>query len=187
MTEPYASGAPAQAGTGSTARPPAPAPDKLVPNARWMFGDPARFIAMGFGSGLGKPAPGTWGTLFGWLSWVVWLQPLSTAMQALALLTALVVGVLACQRAGRQLGEPDAGVFVIDEIVAIWLVLWLVPAHWSNQLVAVLVFRVFDILKPQPIRWMDRRWKNGAGVMLDDLVAAFYTLLLIALIKRLFG
>ncbi len=152
-----------------------------------MFGDPARFVAMGFGSGLGKPAPGTWGTLFGWLSWVVWLQPLGLAQQALILLTALVLGVLACDRAGRQLGVSDAGVFVIDEIVAIWLVLWLVPAHWSSQLVAVLLFRVFDIVKPQPIRWMDRRWKNGAGVMLDDLVAAFYTLLVIALLKRLFG
>jgi len=92
---------------------------------------------------------------------------------------------------GRRMGVADSGHIVIDEIVAFWIVLLLLPgdaAHGGWLLVAAfLLFRFFDIVKPPPIRNLDRRLKNGIGVMADDLVAAFYTLLVLALGLRLFA
>jgi phosphatidylglycerophosphatase A len=99
----------------------------------------------------------------------------------------LALGAIAAQRTGARLGIVDSGHIVIDEIVAFWLVLWLLPERAPVWLAAVafLLFRVFDIAKPAPIRRLDARIKNGVGVMLDDLLAAFYTLLLIAIVWRL--
>jgi phosphatidylglycerophosphatase A len=90
-----------------------------------------------------------------------------------------------CGKAGRDLGVADHGGIVWDEVVAIWLVLALVPATPMSQLAAFLIFRFFDILKPPPIRHFDTRWKNGFGVMFDDLLAALYTLLLFAIWIRI--
>ena len=98
-----------------------------------------------------------------------------------------LLGAAAAERTGRALGRPDHGAIVIDEIVAFWLVLWLVPGGVFTQAVAFVGFRLFDILKPPPIRAVDRRFKNGVGVMLDDLLAAFYTLLGAAVLTRLFA
>ena len=147
----------------------------------------ALLIAQGFGSGRLKPAPGTWGSFAGWLAfhlagfstWGVW----SLAVCA----GAFALGVWACGRAGRELGVADPGSFVWDEIAAIWLVLTFVPNQFWSQCWAVLLFRFFDIVKPQPIRYFDAKWKGGFGVMWDDLVAAGYTLLVLALWQRLFG
>lgn len=146
---------------------------------RWMLAHPARVIALGFGSGLPWWAPGTWGTAFGWAVFV-WLDPYLTDGQwALAIAVAFAIGVWAAHETGRALGQADSGHIVIDEIVAIWIVLWLLPSAaaqpWLWQVGAFLVFRVFDITKPPPIRALDARFKHGLGVMLDDLVAAFYT------------
>jgi phosphatidylglycerophosphatase A len=94
---------------------------------------------------------------------------------------AFALGVWACDRTGRDLGVADHGGMVWDEVAAIWLVLALVPAGWVTQGVAFLLFRLFDITKPPPIRQFDARLKNGFGVMFDDLLAALYVLLLFAL------
>jgi phosphatidylglycerophosphatase A len=102
-----------------------------------------------------------------------------------------VIGAAAAQVTGRRLGAADSGHIVIDEIVAFWIVLLLLPgraAHGGAMLIAAFVlFRFFDIVKPPPIRALDARFKNGAGVMADDLVAAFYTLLVLAIGVRLLG
>ena len=101
------------------------------------------------------------------------------------LLFAFVLGVSACDRTGRALGVIDHGSIVWDEIVPFWMVLAMLPAGWTWQLAAFLLFRFFDITKPAPANYFDEKVKNGFGVMMDDLVAAAYTLLALALGKRL--
>ena len=93
----------------------------------------------------------------------------------------------ACERTGRDLGVPDHGAMTWDEVTAFLLVLMLAPAGFAWQVLAFLAFRFFDILKPPPIRYLERAVKGGFGVMLDDLVAACYTLLLLAAVKQLLG
>jgi len=159
----------------------------LRPTLAWMLASPARIIACGFGSGLIRPAPGTWGTLFGWVTFVLLAPHVPGLWRLGAVALAFVIGVFACGRAGRDLGIVDHGAFVWDEVVAIWLVLVVVPPQWPAQLAAFLLFRFFDILKPQPIRYFDRKLKSGFGVMFDDLLAALYTLLVFALYVRMFG
>jgi phosphatidylglycerophosphatase A len=161
----------------------------------WSFAwqSSAHLIALGFCSGLMRPAPGTWGTIFGWIIYCYCLAGLSAVTQGVLIAVAFLLGIWACGTAGKQLGVIDHGAWVWDEIVAIWLVLWLLPTSVNGktsfmlQLWAVVLFRLFDIIKPPPIRQWDAQLKNGFGVMWDDIVAAFYTLLLIALGIRLFG
>jgi len=158
----------------------------LPPSWRLMMSHPAHQLSFGFGSGLIRPAPGTWGTLFAWLVFVVLDPWLGDAGWAIVIASTFVLGAAAANRTGRALGRPDHGAIVIDEIVAFWLVLWLLPGGVFTQAVAFLGFRFFDILKPPPIRAVDRRFKNGVGVMLDDLLAAFYTLLVASVLVRVF-
>jgi phosphatidylglycerophosphatase A len=157
---------------------------------RFLFAHPAHLIALGLGSGLLRPAPGTWGTLLAWALFdlaTLWWQP--GPIGGVALLAAVVLaGVWAAARTGRALGEVDSSAIVIDEIAAFWVVLAMLPqgAHaWRLQAVGFVLFRLFDIVKPPPIAGIDRRWRNAWGVMTDDLVAAFYTLLVIAIWARL--
>ena len=157
-------------------------PSSVRPSPRWVFQNVWRILAFGFGSGLLRPAPGTWGTLLAWLLWVLLLQNRSDPVILAVLVLAFAVGCLACERAGRALGVPDHGGMVWDEIVAFWLVLWLTPQSLAAQAVAFVLFRAFDIAKPQPVRYFDARLKGGFGVMWDDLVAAAYSLLVMAIL-----
>ena len=152
-----------------------------------MSASPARMIAFGFGSGLLRPAPGTWGTLFGWASYVVLLERLTEPLRVAAIAAGFALGIWACGRAGRDLGVADHGGIVWDEVVAIWLVLAFLPSALVWQAMAFALFRGFDIVKPQPIRHFDARWKNGFGVMFDDLLAAAFTLLVFALYMKVFA
>lgn len=160
---------------------------RIEPSWRFLRAHPAHLVALGFGTGLGRPAPGTWGTLGAWLSYVVLSEWISTRGWLLLLSIGFVVGIWACQRTGRSLGRPDHGAMVWDEIIAFWLVLVFVPNDLPTQAFAFLIFRLFDIFKPTPIRDWEKRFKNGFGVMLDDLIAAFYTLLVFALWRAVFG
>jgi phosphatidylglycerophosphatase A len=163
--------------TDGTIRPLRPTFDFMKPRL-------SRWIALGFGSGLSATAPGTVGTIFGWASFVALHVVLGDIGMLLLCALGLVVGVWAVARVGRDLGVPDHSAMVWDEIVAFWLVLLLVPPTFAAQLVAFLLFRAFDILKPPPIRQVDR-WKTPAGVMADDLLAGAYTVLLVAFWQRL--
>ncbi len=162
--------------------------DAIVrPSLRLMLAHPAHHLAFGFGSGLVPFAPGTWGTLFAWASFVALDRWLSDGAWAVLIVITILLGAAAAQRTGQVLGRPDHGAIVIDEIAAFWLVLWVLPGGAMTQALAFLGFRFFDIVKPPPIRAVDRRFKGGLGVMLDDLLAALYTLLAAAVVVRVFG
>ena len=158
------------------------------PRARFAFSHLAHFIALGFGAGLSPVAPGTAGTLLAFPLW--WLFGGGWARDPLLLLSALtvlfLVGVWACAQTGRHLGVADHGAMCWDETVAFLLVLALVPADPWWQAAAFVLFRFFDVVKPPPIRQVETRFKGGFGVMIDDILAAGYTLLLLAVAKRIF-
>ena len=160
----------------------------MNPDLRFLLSHPAHLLALGFGSGLPRKAPGTFGTLFGWAAYV-WLAPsLSTTAWAIVLVVGFAIGCWACTRTGRDLGAADHGCIVWDEIIAIWLVLLFTPWGLLWQAATFGIFRFFDIVKPPPIRRFERRFKSGAwagfGVMGDDLIAAFYSLVVIAVAVR---
>ena len=157
----------------------------LKPDWRLLFSHPAHFFSLGFGSGLVPKGPGTAGTLVGFpLYWL--LAPLMSDYQFLLFLTlAFIVGIWICGKTGRALGVEDHGGIVWDEIVAFMLVLFFTPEGVYWQLLAFLLFRFFDIVKPQPIKYFDQNMHGGLGVMFDDLLAAGYALLCLAVIKIL--
>jgi phosphatidylglycerophosphatase A len=152
----------------------------------FVFGHPAHFIAFGFGSGLAPIAPGTWGSLVA-IPLTLWLLPAYGDLGfGLIIVGAFVLGVWVCDITGRALGIADYGGIVWDEVVAMMLVLWLLPAlTWGWILAAFLLFRIFDIVKLPPARHFDARWKNGFGVMMDDIAAALHTLLVLAIAQRI--
>ena len=155
-----------------------------APTSRFLVEHPAHFIALGFGAGLAPRAPGTFGTLVA-IPLAVALRTYASDTTFLAVIVVLgVAGVWAAEVTGRALGVPDHGAIVIDEVVAFLLALWFVGIEPLRIAVAFVLFRVFDIVKPPPIRQLDAALKNGVGVMLDDLVAAGYTLLAFALWQR---
>jgi phosphatidylglycerophosphatase A len=161
------------------------------PDARFLVAHPAHFIALGFGSGLAPQAPGTFGTLAAWALYALLalvLPPLAIAFLAIPL---FFLGVWACGVTGRDLGAQDHGSMVWDEIVAFLPLAALASASVWLQLVAFLLFRLFDIWKPYPIRLLDRNVKGGFGVMVDDLVAAAYAyvtfILFIVVMHKGFG
>ncbi len=163
----------------------------MRPDARFLLSHPAHAIALGFGSGLSPKAPGTVGTLWAWASFLVLQQWLTQAQIGWLIVASLPVGWWACTRAAEHLGLLDPGCIVWDEVVAFWGVLWLLaPAGWLTQLAAFGLFRFFDAVKPGPVGWADRQfhglgWRGGFGILLDDLVAAFCTLLVFAIWRAL--
>lgn len=162
---------------------------ELPQRVSWHFvrSHPAHWIAFGFGAGLAPVAPGTFGALlafpFYWL-----FYPALTHIQFLALIAVFfLLGVWACERTGKALGNHNHGGMVWDETVAFLLILFFVPRMIIWQAFAFLVFRLFDVNKPYPIRAIERKFTNGFGAMSDDLLAAFYTLLVLAVLKALFN
>jgi phosphatidylglycerophosphatase A len=137
--------------------------------------NPIHLISFGLGSGLSPVAPGTVGTLIGFPLFVAMMgMTMTTQLALLALL--FVSGAVCCQITGKAVGEPDHGSIVIDEIVCFTMVLVFVPASpmwWGSAFGA---FRFFDILKIWPANWIDKTMKNGFGVMLDDLIAALFSI-----------
>lgn len=173
----------------------APLPAVLRPTMRFMLSHPAHIIALGFGSGLPRIAPGTVGTLWAWVAFLVlqlWFTPATIGW---IILVSLPVGWWACTVTARHMNVADPGAIVWDEVVAFWIILWLVtPAGLLGQTIAFALFRFFDAAKPGPVAWADGLFKQrdavpgqmrwaaaGFGIIFDDLVAAFCTLLVIAL------
>lgn len=160
----------------------------LRPTARFMRSHPAHALALAFGAGLSPVAAGTVGTLWAWLVWALLIDRLTPAGQGVVIGVTLLLSVWASTVTARHLRTADPGSIVIDEVVAFWAVLWLIsPASFWVQAAAFALFRFFDAVKPGPVGWADRLlhgargWKGGFGIVLDDLVAAFCTLVVIAL------
>lgn len=154
------------------------------PSRAFLFSHPAHLFALGFGTGLAPVAPGTVGTLLGFpFYWVLssWFGPVGMFISVAVM---FILGVWACQRTGDDMGIADHSSMVWDEVVAFVLILIFTPPGIFWQSFAFFAFRFFDVLKPPPIREADRRWKGGFGVMFDDILAAGYTLLLMALVMR---
>ena len=143
-------------------------------------------IAFGFGAGLSPWAPGTMGTLLAWPLGIVLTSYLSPALHWPILAALFIGGVWACGVTGRHMGVHDHGGMVWDEIVAFMMIIAILPFSLEWQAAGFVAFRFFDILKPPPIRWFEQRYRGGFGVMFDDLLAAGYALLLLALAKRVF-
>ena len=158
---------------------------KVQPNWRFLFSHPAHLLSFGFGSGLARKAPGTFGTLAAFPFYWYLAPRLSDMLFILVLIWAFAVGVWVCNITGKALGVADYGGIVWDEVVAFLLVLFFTPNDPAWQLLAFALFRFFDIVKPQPIRYFDKNWHGGLGVMFDDLLAAGYALLCLAIIKSL--
>jgi phosphatidylglycerophosphatase A len=164
------------------------------PSVAFMLRQPAHLIALGFGSGLAPKAPGTVGTLWAWVAYLLLDPWLTDRAWGLLIAASLAAGVWACAECAKALNTADPGNIVWDEVLAFWIVLWLVmPAGFWTQLAAFALFRFFDAAKPGPVRWVDqyfkttRGWKQGFGILADDLVAALCTLLVIAGWQRVFA
>ncbi|WP_027707980.1 phosphatidylglycerophosphatase A [Zooshikella ganghwensis] len=148
--------------------------------------DPRLWLAFGLGSGLSPKAPGTVGTIAALPFW--WLfQGLPLASYAVVVLLAAVLGIWLCGIASAKLGVHDHPGIVWDEFVGLWITLFAIPSHWFWVLIGVILFRIFDIIKPWPIRWVDKHVHGGLGIMLDDVMAGVMGLCTAQLLVLLFG
>ncbi len=141
---------------------------------------PTGFLAFGFGSGLAPIAPGTAGTVAS-LPFAALIVQLPLPVALAVVIAAFLIGIYLCGATGQKLGVHDHGGIVWDEFVGMWLVVLFIPFHWTWWLAAFALFRFFDAVKPWPIRWFDRRVHGGFGVMLDDILAAGYSLIILGI------
>ncbi len=146
-------------------------PDRARPD----WSDPRHWLAFGLGAGASPYAPGTVGTLVG-IPLYLALQSAAPAVYLGVVVLLFLIGIPLCGRVAQDLSASDPGGIVYDEIVGLLIALWLVPPGWIWILAAFVLFRFFDIVKPWPISWLDRRVSGGLGIMLDDAVAGLFAL-----------
>lgn len=142
-------------------------------DARKVFSDPRYLLAYGFGSGLLPRMPGTFGTIAA-VPFYLLLAQLHFAAYVVAVVLLFGLGVYVCDRVARELNQQDPGAIVFDEFVGLWIALFLLPTGWYWLLTGIVLFRIFDILKPWPVGWLDRNLKGGLGIMADDVAAGVY-------------
>ncbi|MGC9224173.1 MAG: phosphatidylglycerophosphatase A family protein [Terracidiphilus sp.] len=146
-------------------------------------------VATFFGAGLGKPGPGTWGSVAAVLLWAAWAHFAHPAPHALlivllaAIAAAIALGVPAASIVEREAGRTDPGFVVIDEVVGQWIALVLSPVDWRHGLIALALFRLFDITKPFPVRRFERL-PAGWGIVFDDVAAGLYALVVALLVRH---
>jgi len=142
------------------------------PTFAQLLRSPTLLLAFGFGSGLSPKAPGTMGTLAAIpLWWLLAQLPLTSYL--IVVLLAAVVGITICGRAAEQMGVHDHGGIVWDEFVGFWIAMAALPITWQSVVLGFVLFRLFDILKPWPISWLDKKVSGGFGIMIDDVIAGF--------------
>lgn len=163
-----------------------PDPATAAPRLHPALGrDPAVLIVCGLGSGFLRPAPGTWGSLAALALWWWGLAHLAWPLQLLAVGLTFALGTWLTARVGRRYGVHDDPAIVIDEFAGLWLTLLAAPSHWLAGVAGFVLFRAFDIAKPWPVGWADRRVPGALGVMLDDLIAGALALFVLQLAIRL--
>jgi phosphatidylglycerophosphatase A len=145
-----------------------------------LLKNPVHLLSVGFGSGLARKAPGTFGTLAALPFWFL-LQYLSPANYIFALLIAFAAGVYFCGETAKALGVHDHGGIVWDEFVGLWIALFLVPLNVFWIALGFALFRLFDIWKPWPIRVLDAKVHGGLGIMIDDVLAGVYAFVVLQL------
>ena len=150
---------------------------ELLPYCR----DPITLLALGFGTGVMKSAPGTFGTVAG-LPFLWALVVLTPLQSALVISLAAIAGIWICGHASKKLQLDDPGCVVWDEMVGLWITLWALPLTGVSLLLGFLLFRAFDIVKPWPISWFDRNVKGGLGIMVDDLIAGLFAAFVLRLL-----
>ena len=179
-----------------------PSKPEVQPSGQWMLQSAPRTLAFGFGSGLSPFAPGTAGTLWAWAAFLIAENFLTLSAFLWIIGGGMLLGCWICGHVSEELGKKDFGGIVWDEMVAFWLVLILIaPSSIWVQMIAFTLFRFFDAVRPGPIGVIDRHFKHlensdapsstmqllwrGFGIMVDDLAAALFTLLVIALMQVL--
>lgn len=142
---------------------------------RLNWRNPLHWLATGFGSGLSPFAPGTVGTLAA-IPFYLLMMYLPLSVYIAVTIVAAVAGIWICQSATKAIGQDDHGSIVWDEFVGFWITMVAAPKGLLWLLAGFLIFRVFDIIKPWPIRWLDRYVKGGLGIMVDDVLAGVFGL-----------
>ena len=156
------------------------------PIQKLRLSNPIHLLATGFGSGLAPKMPGTFGTLAAVPFVYLFLHFSGWVLVAAAVIGA-IVGVYICDRCAKDMGVHDHGSIVWDEFVGFWLTMSLVPTtDWRALLLGFMLFRFFDIVKPWPIRWLDKKVHGGLGIMLDDIVAGIFSAICLFFIYFIF-
>lgn len=152
-----------------------------APSFKELLGNPDYLFAFGFGSGLAAKAPGTFGTLAAVpIFWLI--QDLHWSFYLSWLCVTFALGVYWCDRASKKMGVHDHGGIVWDEFVGYWITMFMAPKGWIWMLIGFVAFRFFDIVKPWPINWLDKKVKGGFGIMIDDVIAGIYALIVLQLV-----
>lgn len=160
----------------------------LMPNlsAKQVFTNPVHLLATGFGTGLSPKAPGSAGTVAAVPLYLLLVTQLGLNNYLIVTLLFFLAGIAICGYTARRIGAEDPKSVVWDEIVGYLVAMAWAPVTWYWMLGGFVLFRLFDIWKPWPIRWLDRHVKGGFGIMLDDLVAGFFACLLLNLPRYIF-
>lgn len=156
-------------------------------DVKFKLSNPVHFLALGFGSGLLRPAPGTWGTLAAVPIYclIAVLFPVSLASYSGLVLLAFALGIYLCGKTAKDVGVHDHGAIVWDEIVGFLITMFAVSPLLTNILLGFILFRLFDILKPWPIKAIDRSVHGGFGIMLDDVIAGVAACAILHLLQPL--
>ena len=155
--------------------------DKDKDKAIFNLSNPVQFLALGFGSGLAPKAPGTFGTLAAIPIYLL-LTLLTPFHYALMVLIMSIAGIYICGKAAADVGVHDHGAIVWDEFVGFFITMFMVPVSWQSILLGFILFRFFDILKPWPISFIDKKMTGGLGIMFDDIIAGLFALIIMQLI-----
>lgn len=150
--------------------------DKHDHNVKITIRTPMQFLASGFGSGCAPIAPGTFGTAASIPVWIL-LSFLSPIPYAMVVIATFLLGWYVSEKASQELGVHDHGGIVIDEFVGFFITMFLVPLSWINILLGFILFRIFDVIKPWPIKVIDQKVKGGFGIMIDDVFAGVMALI----------
>ncbi len=138
---------------------------------------PIQFLALGFGSGLAPKAPGTFGTLAAVPLYLL-MSSFSPLFYGALVIVLTVAGFYICGKAASEVGVHDHPAIVWDEFIGFFITMFMVPLSWQSVVVGFILFRIFDILKPWPISWIDKKVSGGFGIMLDDILAGFFALII---------
>ena len=157
----------------------------MTDNSRFKLSNPIHFLALGFGTGLLKPAPGTWGTLAAIpLFYLIAIAfPLGLYAYLCLVLVGFVVGVFLCGKTARDVGEHDHSAIVWDEIIGYLTTMIAITPTMTNIILGFVLFRVFDIWKPWPISVLDKHVHGGFGIMIDDVLAGVFALICLHLLQ----